>query len=198
MVASQVDGMEAAIEAGSPESPFPNETSASVPSSSSAAKEVHAATKCSGNHFKETVLDVRFPSDPEKIFKLLYKDDAFMKKICEAQKLTDLKLGGWEEAGGKKRSFSYIKPLSGSVGPSSTKCHIADEVLAEDQENAYEVLSVTKTPDVPSGGSFEVQTKTCLTWAGGAKGGCRMLATTDVVWTGRSMIKGPSKILMKE
>lgn len=35
-----------------------------------------------------------------------------------------------------------------------------------------------------------MHTKTCLTWAGGVKGGCRMLVTTECVWTGRSMVKG--------
>jgi len=90
----------------------------------------------------------------------------------------------------RKRDCSYVKPLNGSIGPSSAKCVIVEEELAKDDTKAYEILSITRTPDVPSGGSFSVHTKTCLTWAGGAKGGCRMLVTTECVWTGRSMIKG--------
>jgi len=94
----------------------------------------------------------------------------------------------------RKRNYSYVKPLNGSIGPSSAKCVIVEEELAKDQAKAFEVLSITRTPDVPSGGSFSVHTKTCLTWAGGAKGGCRMLVTTECVWTGRSMIKGKSSV----
>lgn len=192
------------IDEGTNDSPFPNETSHAVTEHKS-----HAATECSGNHLKETVLDVRFPSEPEKIFNLLFHDDAFMESLCADQKLTsrsmctsvfqrlidlaDIKLNEWQEAakaGMKKREISYTKPLSGSVGPSSTTCYIVDEELAKDPEKSFEVLSITKTPDVPSGNSFEVQTKTCLTWAGGSKGGVRMVVTTDCVWSGRSMIKG--------
>ena len=94
----------------------------------------------------------------------------------------------------EKREYQYTKPLGGSVGPSSAVCYISDEELAKDAEKAFEVQTVTKTPDVPSGGSFEIQTKTCLTWAGGAKGGVRMVVTTECVWSGRSMIKGASEL----
>lgn len=49
-------------------------------------------------------------------------------------------------------------------------------------------LTTTKTPDVPSGGSFAVKTKTCFTWA--RNNTTRVLVTTAVEWTGRSFIKG--------
>ena len=194
------------IEEGTKESPFPNETAQPVTEHSS-----HAATDCSGNHFKETVLDVRFPSEPEKIFNLLFHDDPFMESLCADQKLTsqsrcvlyiyvrpltfllELKMNQWQpaaKAGMQKREFSYVKPLSGSVGPSSTTCYITDEELVKNPDTSFEVFTITKTPDVPSGGSFEVHTKTCLTWAGGSKGGVRMVVTTDCIWSGRSMIKG--------
>ena len=196
------------IDAGTKESPFPNETSQAV-----TEHTAHAATDCTGDHLKETVLDVRFPSEPEKIFNLLFHDNAFSESLFADQKLTskrrpyfiyqrgwltklaytDVKMNEWQpaaKAGMKKREISYTKPLSGSVGPSSTTCHIIDEELVKDPETSFEMLSITKTPDVPSGGSFEVQTKTCLTWAGGSKGGVRMVVTTDCIWSGRSMIKG--------
>jgi len=176
------------IDAGTKESPFPNETSQAV-----TEHTAHAATDCTGDHLKETVLDVRFPSEPEKIFNLLFHDNAFSESLFADQKLTNVKMNEWQpaaKAGMKKREISYTKPLSGSVGPSSTTCHITDEELVKDPETSFEMLSITKTPDVPSGGSFEVQTKTCLTWAGGSKGGVRMVVTTDCIWSGRSMIKG--------
>lgn len=48
----------------------------------------HPATECSGNHFSETVLDVRFPSEPEKIWKLLYHTADFQEKVNSEMKLT--------------------------------------------------------------------------------------------------------------
>lgn len=71
------------IDEGTKDSPFPHETSHAVTEHKS-----HAATECDGNHLKETVLDVRFPSEPEKIFNLLFHDDAFMESLCADQKLT--------------------------------------------------------------------------------------------------------------
>ena len=82
-IASQSADVQTSIDTGAEESPFPTETAAPV-----TEHTAHAATTCSGDHYKETVLDVRFPSEPEKIFNLVYRDDAFMQKLCEAQKLT--------------------------------------------------------------------------------------------------------------
>ena len=188
MTSTNMAGMETAIEHSTAESPFPNENAAPV-----TEQQAHPATEGSIKHFKEIALDVRFSSEPEKIFKLVYKNEGFQRKTFDAQKLTDINIGSWvpaDKPGLEKRQFSYVKPLSGSVGPSSTTCHITDEEVGKDPDKAYEVYTVTKTPDVPSGGSFEVQTRTCLTWAGGAKGGCRMVSSTEVVWSGRSMLKG--------
>jgi hypothetical protein len=50
--------------------------------------EAHEATECSGNHFAETVLDVRFPSEPEKIFNLLYTSSDFQQQLNADMKLT--------------------------------------------------------------------------------------------------------------
>lgn len=191
MISSHLGTTETTDEATEASSaPFATETAAPA-----TAKKAHPATEGSTEHFKEIALDVRFPSDPEKIFNLLYRDEQFQKTTFDSQKLTDFHPGSWTPGttpGTEKRQYSYVKPLSGSVGPSSTTCHITDEIVATDPEKAFEIFTVTKTPDVPSGGSFEVQTKTCLTWAGGAKGGCRMVASTSVIWSGRSMLKGQS------
>lgn len=190
MVSTHVADLGLAIDESTEDSPFPKENGAPA-----TEQKVHPATEPTLTHFSEVALDVRFPSEPEKIFNLLYRNLEFQKSTCESQKLTDIKLGDWtpgDKPGFEKREFSYVKPLSGSVGPSSTTCHIMDEELLKDPEKSYEVFTVTKTPDVPSGKSFEVQTKTSITWAGGAKGGCRMLASTEVVWSSRSMLKGQS------
>jgi len=50
------------------------------------------------------------------------------------------------------------------------------------------MITTTRTPDVPSGNSFEVRTRTCFMWAGGSRRS-RMLVTCSVEWSGRSMLK---------
>lgn len=61
---------------------------------------------------------------------------------------SDIKITPWANG---KRSFEYTKPLSGSVGPSSAKCYFEDEIIHEDADGWYGVVTITKTPDVPSG-----------------------------------------------
>jgi len=87
------------------------------------------------------------------------------------------------------RNFSYIKPLSASVGvgPRQTKCELKDETLHCDFEDYIVTLTTTRTPDVPSGGAFAVKTRTCLMWASSSS--TRVLVTTQVEWSGRSFIK---------
>ena len=86
------------------------------------------------------------------------------------------------------RSISYIKPLKNSLGPKQTKCLISDECAHVDYDDAITVLTTTRTPDVPSGGSFSIKTRACITWARG--NGSRVVVTTSVDWTARSMLKG--------
>ena len=86
------------------------------------------------------------------------------------------------------RNMSYIKPLSGSIGPKQTKCELKDEMVHLDYDDYITMLTTTRTPDVPSGTVFAVKTRTCLMWAGAAS--TRIQVTTQVEWTGRSFIKG--------
>lgn len=86
------------------------------------------------------------------------------------------------------RSMSYIKPLPGGFGPKQTKCELIDQTAHVDFEHYVSMITTTRTPDVPSGGSFSVKTRTCLMWAGGNS--TRVVVTTQVDWTGRSFIKG--------
>ena len=86
------------------------------------------------------------------------------------------------------RNMSYIKPLTGSLGPKQTKCEIRDETVHCDFDEYISTVTTTRTPEVPSGGVFSVKTRTCITWANPVSS--RVLVTTQVEWTGRSFIKG--------
>ena len=104
----------------------------------------------------------------------------------------DLQIGDWapQKSGSNllTRTYKYIKPLNAPVGPKSAQCILVDENLHVDFDDFVVTLTTTRTPEVPSGGSFAVKTKTCLTWA--KNNSTRVLVTTTVDWTGRSFIRG--------
>lgn len=90
------------------------------------------------------------------------------------------------------RSYNYIKPLNAPVGPKSAKCVLVDENLHVDFDDFVVTVTTTRTPDVPSGGSFSVKTKTCIMW--GKNNTTRVLVTSAMDWTGRSFIRGMSRL----
>ncbi|GAA6002200.1 hypothetical protein JCM10207_003122 [Rhodosporidiobolus poonsookiae] len=141
---------------------------------------------------KEVCMDVVFPGKPEKIYNLMFTS-GFMKDFWgDNQKLMEIQIGDWApQASGSNllaRSMSYIKPLSGSIGPKQTKCLITDESAHVDFDDFVCVVTTTRTPDVPSGGAFAVKTRTSMTWARGNH--CRVVVTTGVEWSKSSFIKG--------
>lgn len=159
-------------------------------------KQVHRKTQCpcekDKKHYSTVALDTTYPAVPEKIYNLIFTS-GFMKDFwTENQKLMDLQMSDWapnaQNDNMLSRNMSYIKPLSGGFGPKQTKCVLGDENVHVDFDDYVIALTTTRTPDVPSGGSFSVKTRTCFTWAGGNV--TRLLVTCQVDWTGRSMVKG--------
>jgi VAD1 Analog of StAR-related lipid transfer domain len=104
----------------------------------------------------------------------------------------DITVGDWApKTDGSRllsRNVAYTRPLNSSVGPKSTKCYIEEENLHVDFDNYIEILITTRTPDVPSGGSFSIKTKACIMWARFNR--CRLLVTTQVEWSKGSFLKG--------
>jgi hypothetical protein len=88
----------------------------------------------------------------------------------------------------KTRSYSYIKPLSGSIGPRQTRCNITERMDIFDLEKAVGVIAETCTPDVPNGNNFKVKTRYTLSW--GPSNRTRIKASWTIEWTGSSWIKG--------
>ncbi|GAC99187.1 hypothetical protein PHSY_006787 [Pseudozyma hubeiensis SY62] len=159
-------------------------------------RAAHRKTTCpceeKKEHFSSVVLDTTYPAVPEKIYNLLFTS-TFMKEFwTDDQKLMDLQISEWspnaENRNLLSRNISYIKPLAGGFGPKQTKCMLTDENLHVDFDNYVVTLTTTRTPDVPSGGSFSVKTKTCITWSGTGNVS-HVYVTCQVEWTGRSMLK---------
>ena len=127
-----------------------------------------------------------------KVWALIFGENtSFMEDFLQnKENVSELQLNKWnEEEKEKKREYSYIRPLSGSVGPKQTKCNCSDVIDHQDFEAYCSVIITTSTPDVPSGSSFVVKTRYCLTWA--KNNATRLVINCTVDWSKSSWLKGP-------
>ncbi|KAK7051518.1 hypothetical protein VNI00_004492 [Paramarasmius palmivorus] len=167
-----------------------------------AATKKHTRCACSvaGTHYPEVALDTVVPGTPDRIHNLMFASGFIKEFMSGEQKLFDIQISDWTPIPSSTppapsspqpllaRNMSYIKPLSGSVGPKQTKCEIHDSVEYNDPQNYITTVTTTRTPDVPSGGVFSVKTRTCLMWESAVE--TRVVVSSVVEWTGRSFIKG--------
>ncbi|OUM51269.1 hypothetical protein BVG19_g361 [[Candida] boidinii] len=124
------------------------------------------------------------------VFGLLFGDDTSMLgKIIKLQKNIDISDIPKFDSSTQSRNYSYVKPLNAPIGPKQTKCLINESIKKADFEESCHVLQTIETPDVPSGNAFKVLTKFYLSW--GPNNSTKILIMTQVVWTGKSWIKGP-------
>ncbi|KAK6462363.1 hypothetical protein DFJ63DRAFT_287900 [Scheffersomyces coipomensis] len=125
------------------------------------------------------------------VFLLLFGGEtSHFIKILKAQKNFDIEESNITEIStkSKERHYTYIKPLSGPIGPKQTKCIIEDKLVDFQPEKCILVEQTTQTPDVPSGSSFKVKTKIFLSWAD--HNYTRLYVITTVEWSAKSWIKG--------
>lgn len=156
----------------------------------------HAPTECtdSATHYDKILKDENIPAPLGKIYSMLFgpTSGVFLTKyLLEEQKVTELQYEDDKKGLGeqnKSRNYSYIKPLSGSIGPKQTKCITTENLDAFDLERSVSVTCTTQTPDVPSGSVFSVKTRYCLSWAPG--NGTRLQMNCTIEWTGKSWLKG--------
>ncbi|KZF22815.1 hypothetical protein L228DRAFT_247204 [Xylona heveae TC161] len=157
----------------------------------------HAPTECGDqdSHYDKTVKDEVIPAPIGKVYTMMFgpSSGAFMSKwLTEDQKVLELQLDDDQKGltdDNRTRTYSYIKPLTASIGPKQTKCIITETLDALDLEKAVSVTVATQTPDVPSGNVFSVKTKYCLSWAPGNS--TRLVMNCTIEWTGKSWLKGP-------
>lgn len=155
--------------------------------------KAHAPTK--SDYTKDLndveITDATFNAPLGVVYDLLFgESNGTYVKILENQKNFDIlndTIVGISNSN-KQRDYSYIKPLSGPIGPKQTKCLITDTVKFCDFSKHVEIEQVTSTPDVPSGGSFKVKTRIYLTW--GSNNNTNMYVVTTIEWSAKSWIKG--------
>ncbi|PVI06310.1 hypothetical protein DM02DRAFT_609876 [Periconia macrospinosa] len=157
----------------------------------------HGPTECGDNdqHYDKLLIDTTIPAPLGKIYSLTFgpASGVFMRKwLVEDQKSMDLQMeddGKGLGEGNKTFSFSYIKPLGGSIGPKQTKCNITSNLEQYDLNKAVTILQTTQTPDVPSGNIFVTKTRYCLMW--GPNNSTRLIMTFTVEWSGKSWLRAP-------
>lgn len=155
----------------------------------------HAPTDCgdSDAHLARSTGDEVVPLPLGKVYDMVFGPGSvtWMSKFLTAdQKCRDLQM---EDKKGltldnKSRTFTYIKPLNGSIGPKQTKCIITETVEGLDLEKSVNIVVTTQNPDVPSGNVFSVKAKYCLSWA--ENNATRIQIGCVVEWTGKSWLKG--------
>jgi hypothetical protein len=156
----------------------------------------HESTDCGDQaaHHEKVLMDVVIPAPLGKIYSMMFgpASGAFMRKwLIDDQKSLDLQLEDDKKGLGedkKSMTFSYIKPLGGSIGPKQTKCIITQTLEQFDLDKVVTVACSTQNPDVPSGNIFVVKTRYCLMWAPG--NATKIISTCTIEWSGKSWLKG--------
>ncbi|RGP64996.1 hypothetical protein FLONG3_9331 [Fusarium longipes] len=205
-VAAEANGADADIEKTAsrkasgvalPSGPVPDEApAASGGPADFPGPATHAPTDCgdSASHYERVVGDDIIPAPLGKVYNLMFGPASvtFMSNwLSGEQKCLDLQM---EDKKGltldnRTRTFSYIKPLYGSIGPKQTKTITSETIETLDLEKSVNLTCSTQTPDVPSGNVFAVKTKYCLSWA--ENNSTRVQMNCTIEWSGKSWLKGP-------
>ncbi|TAQ86362.1 hypothetical protein B7494_g5310 [Chlorociboria aeruginascens] len=134
----------------------------------------HTPTDCTDQdtHYSKILADEIIPAPLGKIYSLMFGSQSisWMKNwLSGEQKCLEFTMDDKRPLGldNRIRTYSYIKPLNGAIGPKQTKCLCTENLDFLDLEKAISVTISTQNPDVPSGNVFSVKTKYCLTWAEG-------------------------------
>lgn len=142
----------------------------------------------------ETVLaEVELDAPPGVVFQLMFSETnpKFWLEFFKTQDSSQFsEIGQFNQVnqeGQRYREFTYAKGLHFPVGPKSTKCVVRETILHLDYSDYINVLNITRTPDVPSGGSFSTRTRYMFRWA--SETTCALKISYWVEWTASSWIK---------
>ncbi|MCJ1320432.1 hypothetical protein MMC15_005771 [Xylographa vitiligo] len=159
--------------------------------------QTHAPTECtdSAQHYSNILKDEVIPAPLGKIYSMLFgpSSGGFVTRfLLDEVKAMELQLEDDKKGlsgENKSRTYSYIKPLAGAIGPKKTKCITTEVLDFIDLERSVSVTVTTQTPDVPSGSVFSTKTRYCIMW--GPDSGTRLIMSCMIEWTGKSWLKSP-------
>lgn len=125
-----------------------------------------------------------------KVYQLLFgKDSSYFTSVLTKQKNKNISnIPEFQSKDGVlTREYTYVKPLIAPVGPKETECQVTETIDHKDFDSYVLCTQTTRTPDVPSGGSFSVVTQLYFSW--GSKNSTKFTVYTYMNWTGKSWIK---------
>lgn len=140
------------------------------------------------------LLERQFSVPPGLLFIMMFNEDnpVFELSFLKTQDSSNIShIGTFEKVnkdGQHYREFQYTKQLHFPVGPKSTNCEVAEILLHCDWERYINVLSITRTPNVPSGTSFSTRTRYMFRWDDQGQG-CILKISFWVDWNASSWIK---------
>lgn len=137
--------------------------------------------------------EIECNAPPGVVFQLLFSETnpSFWLEFFKTQdssRFSDIgRFDKVNQEGQHYREFTYAKGLHFPVGPKSTKCVVQETILHLDYSDYINVLNTTRTPDVPSGGSFSTKTRYMFRWASETTSVLKVSFWVD--WTASSWIK---------
>ncbi|OZJ04377.1 hypothetical protein BZG36_03194 [Bifiguratus adelaidae] len=131
-------------------------------------------------------LDTTYPCSVQRLWDIIFKRRFVEDYLRDKEGAQEIEFGTWSD---NKRTSTYIKQLNASMGPKQTRCNLTDEVIENDPLDHITTITTTSTPDVPSGSSFYVKTRTCIMWASPSR--ARLIVSFSIEWTKSSWLKAP-------
>lgn len=163
-----------------------NEDFSALPKYGPEKHEPTEADLIKGKEYTVTGENINFPAPLGTVFKILYgADTSYLLKILENQ--NNFNISDIPEFVNDTREFTYIKRLNNSIGPKQTKCIQTEYIEHMDLDSYIMVRQVVKSPDVPSGNNFAVNTRLYFSW--GTDNSTNMTVITNIVWSGKSFLK---------
>lgn len=172
------------------ESENENEKNIEILTLPTAGPATHAPTEPEYKKEKNDVIveqNMNIPAPLGTVFELLYGNDtSYFSSILEKQ--NNFNISEVPKFINNEREFTYIKRLNSSIGPKQTKCLVNEKIEHKDFNHYTLTRQTVRSPDVPYGNSFSVQSRIFLSW--GPSNTTNMLVVSNVVWTGKSLLKG--------
>lgn len=160
--------------------------------------EVHPPTKASQT-FPDAEMEIELCKETITaplgvVFDIMFgsNDTTFQRKFLEEHDASEIdEYSAFHPAEDEptklERKYTYRRALGYSIGPKLTKCEVSEVIEHLNFADFIVVTNTTATPDVPSGGSFTVNTRYYFTW--GETNSTTLRIAYFVKWTGRSWIK---------
>jgi hypothetical protein len=134
------------------------------------------------------ILDQVLPFSVTDVRKLVYGDESpfFVNFLQENQHCKEVQIGKWEN---NVRHLQYIIPLNNAIGPKQAKTFVT-ETITQDDSSVFTLISESKTPEVPAGGSFITRGRMCLV-RGTSSNETHMRCNVKVDFIKSTWLRGP-------